>query len=57
MVIPKAPDLMELYFINQFSLSKWQRSTLHRRGHRGHRSGAAEHWERIVMLLLREHIP
>lgn len=48
---------MELYFINQFSLSKWQRSTLHRRGHRGHRSGAAEHWERIVMTLLREHIP
>lgn len=48
---------MELYFINQFSLSKWQRSTLHKRGHRGHRSGAAEHWERIVMTLLREHIP
>lgn len=44
MVSPKAADLMEPYFINQFSLSKWQRSTLHRRGHRGHRSGAAEHW-------------
>lgn len=35
----------------------WQRSTLNKRGHRGHISGADEHWKRIVMLLLRKQVP
>jgi len=47
---------LETTLYHQFSLSKWQRSTFHRRGHGGHSSGADGHWT-VMLLLLSEHGP